>query len=88
MTEDPAGLVRIERAIYIVGSLILLLLGIQGLAITSLTVYDTISGPFSITSHTSLNWGIEYLVSFLELLGGLALASLAMRANRRIHTAT
>ncbi len=75
---------RIEGAILLVGGLVLFLLGLQSLAGTGLSFYDTLSAG-SVPRANAPFWVDNSAESFLGLLfvlAGLFLLFLAWRARR------
>lgn len=83
MATPENGFARIERAIYVVSSLIFLLAGVQTLSVVGLDIYDRYTGLALPTDlHAWVGWGVTIFLGLLELGAGLFLAYLAMRAHR------
>jgi len=84
MSDDTVQLVRVQRAIYFVGGLVLGLFGLQSIAGTSLGVYGYYfySPRATPSAFQGVSWGVDFLIGFLFLAGGALLLALGFRAGR------
>ena len=85
MAGSAAESNRVERAIYLVGALVLGLLGLQSLAGTGLGVYDYFNQFHNSSPGTTVevNWAVDFLIGFLFFFGGLFLLFMWFRVYRR-----
>ena len=83
MTDGNLSSVRVERAIYLVGGLVIGLPGFQALVSVLLSLYDTfVPGPApGPGSHYWVDEGVSAFVSVVFILVGLSLLYLAWRSH-------
>lgn len=83
MPDGNLSSVRVERAIYLVGGLVIGLLGFQALVSVLLSLYDTfVPGPApGPGSHFWVDVGVSAFVSVVFVLVGLSLLYLAWRSH-------
>jgi protein-S-isoprenylcysteine O-methyltransferase Ste14 len=85
MQNSASSDFRIERAIYLVGGLVLFLWGFQSIVSSVLSIYDVLvpGPPPPASSHFWVDQSVMIFVELIILLAGLFLLSLAWRAHRR-----
>ncbi|MFZ1023571.1 MAG: hypothetical protein WAN87_05500 [Thermoplasmata archaeon] len=84
MLNPLSSNLRIERAIYLVGGLAVLLWGFQSIVSSLLSIYNAVSpGPAPpASSHFWIDQSVTIFVQLIIVLAGLLLLSLAWRAHR------
>ena len=84
MASPPSSNVSIERAIYLVGGLVLFLWGFQSTVLSLLSIYDVlVPGPApGSSSHFWLDQSVMIFVGLVFVLAGIFLLTLARRAHR------
>jgi glycerol uptake facilitator-like aquaporin len=85
MAGGTADLARIERAIFLVGSVILIVMGMGSVAASTLNVYDYFDQFHNKTVPTPIevNWTLGFLIGAFYLIGGLVLLVMASRVLPR-----